>query len=82
MTKKLSTLALMACLASSLAFAGAQTSSTQSADDTKAAAAQMAASDNAQQNGHGNSAKNQHQAKPAPSTQEQEFDKVLWGIFG
>ncbi len=93
MTKKVSTLALMTCLASALTFAGAQTNSTQAADNTKTT--QKTASANAQEDGHGNTnsakdndkkhkdkKKGQHEAKPAPSTQEQEFDRVLLGIYG
>ncbi len=90
MTKKLSTLALIACLASSLTVAGAQTTSPQSAADTKAAAAQKSMSGNAKRDGHdhSSSAKNkdkkkaQHGVKPAPSKEEQDFDMVLRGIYG
>lgn len=86
MTKKISTFAIMACLASSLAFAGDKAKATSSADDAKAAAA--ATSDKATQNDNSpcGSAKDKnkakHTAKPAPSDQEKEFDKVLQGIYG
>ncbi len=94
MTKKFPTFALMAYLTSSLTFAGAQTNTTQSADDAKTASAQTAISANSKQESHGHSnpakskdeRKAQHVAKPAPSTppstQEQEFDRVLLGIYG
>jgi hypothetical protein len=89
MTRKLSTLVIMACLASSLAFAGDQAKSAAPADDAKAEANQTATADNIQQNGSNpcasakdNKKKNKHQAKPAPSDQEREFDRVLMGIYG
>ena len=88
MIRKLSTFAIMACLASSLAFAGDKAKPTSSADGAKAEATQTATPDNIQQNGSSPCAsakdkkKNKHDAKPAPSDQEREFDRVLQGIYG
>jgi len=88
MTRKLSTFAIMACLASSLAFAGDKSKPAPSADDAKAEATQTTTPDNMQQNASNpcpsakDSKKNKHDAKPAPSDQEREFDRVLMGIYG
>lgn len=90
MKKKLSALAIMAFLAGLTAFAGAQTTSTQPRDDKKASATRTATPDanKEDRNGHASSAKNkdnkkaQRKAKPAPSREEQEFEKVLRGIYG
>jgi len=81
MTKRISALALMACLATSFAFAADSNKRASSADNTKAEAAQAATT---QQDSTTvkNNKKDKHNAKPAPSTQEQEFDKVLLGIHG
>ena len=51
MTRKLSTFAIMACLATSLAFAGDKNKPASSADNAKAETTQTAASDNVQQDG-------------------------------
>jgi hypothetical protein len=88
MTRKLSTFAIMACLASSLAFAGDKAKRAPSADDGKSEATQTASPDNIEQNGNNpcpsakDSKRNKHNRKPAPSDQEREFDKVLMGIYG
>jgi hypothetical protein len=88
MTRKLSTFAIVACLASSLAFASDKAKPKSSADGAKAEATQTAASDNVQQDGSSPCAadkdkkKKKHDAKPAPSDQEREFNKVLQGIYG
>jgi hypothetical protein len=88
MTRKLSTFAIMACLASSLAFAGDKAKREPSADDCKSEATQTASPDNTQQNGSSpcdsakDKKKNKHHAKPAPTDQEREFDRVLMGIYG
>ena len=88
MTRKLSTFAIMACLASSLAFAGDKNKPTSAADSAKTAATQTAASDNIPQEGSNPCAsakgdkKNKHNAKPAPTDQDREFQKVLQGIYG
>jgi hypothetical protein len=85
MTKKISTFAIMACLVSSLAFASDK-AKRESSDDATARTA--ATSDNAAQkdNSPCGSAKDTNKAKvkgkPAPSNQEQEFDRVLRGIYG
>lgn len=85
MRKQIYSFAIMACLASSLAFAGDKTPSISTE------AAQAAVSSDAQdQNGPCNSVqetkkarkKTNKQVKPAPTTQEEEFDRVLRGIYG
>jgi hypothetical protein len=88
MTRKLSTFAIMACLASSLAFAGDKNKPTSSADNAKVETTQTAAPENMQQDGSSPCAsakgdkKNKHNAKPAPTDQDREFEKVLQGIYG
>jgi hypothetical protein len=88
MTRKLSTFAIMAFLASSLAFAGDKPKPAPSVDDAKAEATQTATPDSTQQNGSSpcdsakDKKKNKHHAKPVPSDQEREFDRVLMGIYG
>lgn len=85
MTKKLSLLALMTCLAGSLAFAGDKATSSSSP-----AATLVAASDNSGNAGSAgetpcpttNEKKKANKAKPAPSKEEQEFDHMLLGIHG
>ena len=85
MTKKISTFAIMVCLASSLAFAGDKAKSASSGEATATTAA---TSDNATQKDKSprGSAKKTNQgkvkAKPAPSNREEEFDRVLRGIYG
>ena len=79
MTKKISAFALMACLATSFAFA-AESNKRASADTAKTETAQTASTQQASCPTKDN--KNQKNAKTAPSTQEQEFDKVLQGIHG
>jgi hypothetical protein len=85
MTRKLSTFAIMACLASSLAFAGDKDKPTSSADNAKVETTQTAAPENMQQEPCASTKgdkKNKHNAKPAPTDQDREFDKVLQGIYG
>ena len=86
MTRKLSTIAIMACLASSLAFAGDKNKPASSADDAKAETTQTAATpENMQQKPCASAKgdkKNKHNAKPTPTDQDREFDKVLQGIYG
>jgi hypothetical protein len=85
MTKKISTVAIVACLVSSLAFASNK-AKPESADHATATTA--ATSDNAAQkdNSPCGSAKDTNKAKvktkPALSNQEQEFDSVMRGIYG
>jgi hypothetical protein len=88
MTRKLSTFAIMACLASSLAFAGDKNKPASPADSAKAETSKTTASDKVPQEGSNPCAsakgdkKNKHNAKPAPTDQDREFDKVLRGIYG
>jgi hypothetical protein len=89
MTRKLSTFAIMACLASSLAFAGDKAKPASSADNVKPETTQAATSNNIQQDGSSpcvavkdKKKKNKHDAKPAPSDQERVVDKVLQGMYG
>jgi hypothetical protein len=88
MARKLSTFAIMACLASSLAFAGDKNKPAASPDNAKAETTQTAAPEIMKQDGSGPCAsakgdkKNKHNAKPAPTDQDREFDKVLQGIYG
>jgi hypothetical protein len=85
MTKKISTFAIMVCLASSLAFAGDKA---KSASSDEATATTAATSDNATQKDENpcgsakDTKKGKAKAKPAPSNQEEEFDRVLRGIYG
>ena len=85
MTKKISNFAIMACLASSLAFASDKATPASSDDAT---ATTTANSDNAAQKDNSSCGsakvtnKAKRKAKPAPSNQEQEFDRVLRGIYG
>ena len=83
MTKKISAFALMACLATSFAFAADSNKCASSADSAKTVATQTAATDSTQQDSAvKDNKKDKHNAKPAPSTQDREFDKVLQGIYG
>jgi hypothetical protein len=85
MTKKISTFAIMVYLASSLAFAGDKA---KSASSDEAPATTPATSDNATQRDKSpcgsakDNKKNNVKGKPAPSIQEEEFDRVLRGIYG
>jgi hypothetical protein len=74
MTKRVSTFAIMACLVSSLAFAG-EKSVTTSDTTTNNTDVRSSAKDK-------NTAKVKRNAKPAPSKEEQEFDRMLLGIHG
>jgi hypothetical protein len=85
MTKKISTFAIMACLASSLAFAGDKAKSVSSDDATVTIAAisgNAAQKDNSPCGSAKDTNKAKLKAKPAPSNQEQEFDRVLRSIYG
>jgi len=85
MTKKISNFAIMACLASSLAFASDKATPASSDDAT---ATTTANSDNAAQkyksacSSAEDTNKAKVKAKPVPTLQEQEFDRVLRGIYG
>jgi hypothetical protein len=83
MTRKLSTFAIMACLASSLAFAGDKAKTASSSDDAKSQATQTAGQDSSAPCADvKDKKKKKHEVKPAPTDQEREFDKVLMGIYG
>ena len=96
MTKRISTFAIMICLASSFAFASDKGKSASSDEATAATAGTAATSDNATQKDENNATqkdgnpcdsakhtkKDKVKAKPAPSNQEEEFDRVLRGIYG
>ena len=85
MTKKISTFAIMVCLANSLAFAGDKA---KSASSDEATATTPATSDNATQRDKSlcgsakDNKKDKVKGKPAPSNQEEEFDRVLRAIYG
>ena len=87
MKTKLSTLALIACLASSFAFAGDKGKSKAAPEDANAAASQHATMAGKKQDSDMTSAPNKEKKKskhaaPAPTTQEQQFEEVLRGIYG
>ena len=85
MTQKISTFAIMACLVSSLAFASdkAKPASFDDATGTTASTSDNAAEkDNSACGSAKDTNKAKVKAKPAPSNQEQEFDRVLRGIYG
>jgi hypothetical protein len=77
MTRKFSTLAIMVCMASVLGFAGDKAKSKSSGEGAKTT--KDAGSGNAKQK---NKKKKAKDAKPAPSQQEEEFDRVLRGMYG
>ena len=88
MNKNISTLALIVCLASSLAFAGDEKKSTSSSslDEAATKATQAAAYDKATQDSNNpcpsdQKAKKKSKEKPSPSL-EQQFNEVLRGIYG
>jgi hypothetical protein len=85
MTKKISTFAIMLCLASSLAFAGDKAKSASSDEATATTAATSDSATQKDENPCGSTKdtkKGKVKAKPAPSNQEEEFDRVLRGIYG
>ena len=83
MIRKLSRLAIMACLAGSLAFAGDKKNPTSSADNVDAKTTQATGPQNTQRDGSTTCAsakdkkKNKRKTEPAPTDQEREFDRVL-----
>ena len=85
MNKTISTLALIVCLTSSLAFADKK-KSTSASDEAATKAMPAAAYDKATQ-GNSNPCSSDQKAekkskeKPSPSL-EQQFDEVLRGIYG
>lgn len=88
MKRSLSQVAIMALLFSSLAFAGDKDKSMSTSMDAQPASA--ASSDNAAPNNNPcvsaadtkDKQKDKNKAKPAPSDQEEQFNKVLMGIYG
>jgi hypothetical protein len=92
MTKRISTLALMIFLASSSVLTVGQTNSRQSANDAATTETKIESrlKDNHSESRQANSAdgnkkdkkKTKRDAKPAPSKEEQEFERMLLGIFG
>lgn len=92
MTKRISTLAIMVSLAASLAFAQDAAKAAQPADDSSATAKNVAANYTGKDsNGNCPSDKTNKKEKKAkqnakPTTQQQkdeeEFDRVLRGIYG
>ena len=88
MKKTFSTFAMMACLASSLAFAGDKNKPAKSSEDAKASTETGTEPQNNDTKGYSardrKKAKNKtkNNAKPNPSDQEKEFDRVLRGIYG
>jgi hypothetical protein len=83
--------ALMASLTlfSSLAFAADKNKSASSSDEIQPAAAVAAGNTSANNNPcvsngdkRASDKKSKNKAKPAPTDQEKEFDKVLMGIYG
>ncbi len=84
MNNKISTIALIVGLASSLAFAGENKKPSSSSDKAATKAAQTVAYDQATQNDNNpcsDKKARQKNQKPSPS-QEQQFDEVLRGIYG
>ena len=84
MKKNLTQVALMALLFSSLGFAGDKDKSTSAATGAPPASArsESIADNNAPCVSTGDKKKEKNQAKPAPSDQEEQFNKVLQGIYG
>jgi hypothetical protein len=91
MTKRLSLLALMICMAGSLAFAGdgvqsgsypaAAPATTPDTSGTTGSASETPASTTKEKKNKKDKKKT-HEAKPAPTKEEQEFDHMLLGIHG
>src|SRR5262249_29410631 len=92
MTMKFARLALLACLAGASVIAAGQNNSSSSASDSHAVAVGDAGSHERNYSLRKESGsdcgkkkhkeKSKHDAKPAPSKEEQEFDRVLLGIHG
>jgi hypothetical protein len=85
MKKNLAQVAIMTLLVSSLGFAGEKdksTSAATSAPTASAARSESAADNNTPCVSTGDKKKDKNQAKPAPSDQEEQFNKVLQGIYG
>ena len=85
MIQRVSTLALIACLSSSLAFAGDKSNSKSSNDGSAASAETVAVTiqDNANPCGSQKKQKeDRRHTKPAAPDQDEQFNKVLQGIYG
>jgi hypothetical protein len=85
MKKNLTQVAIMALLFSSLGFAGDKDKSTSAATGAQPASAarsEQVADHNTPCVSTGDKKKDKNQAKPAPSDQEEQFNKVLQGIYG
>jgi hypothetical protein len=88
MRKRIATFALMASLASALALGDDKTKSTSSAENGPPAAAatdRPASSNNcpcADAKDNKDDKKDKNKAKPAPADQEEQFNKMLMGIYG
>ncbi len=93
MTKRISTLAIMVCLAGSLAFAQDAAKAVQPIDDAGAATVKNAAPNSTGTDSNGNcpsdktnkkEKKAKQNAKPTTQQQkeEEEFDRVLRGTYG
>ena len=87
MKKKLSTLAILASMSASLAFAGERAKPAATPDETNAPATAVATNNNS--SGEQNpcvttkqNKKTKNHNKAEPTDQEKEFDRVLMGIFG
>jgi hypothetical protein len=93
MKKTVSIFAMMACLASSFAFAGDKAKRAKSAEDGKASTEASTEQSSTEQQNYDTSSssaksrnkakkKTKSHAKPTPSEQEKEFDRALLGIYG
>lgn len=91
MNKNISTLALIVCFASSLAFAGEMKRPSSSSDETATTNVQAAAYDASKQDNdnpcseeknHHKEKKNREKNDKASPSLEQQFDEVLRGIYG
>jgi hypothetical protein len=91
MTKRISTLAIMVCLAGSLALAQDAVKAVQPTDEPGAATVKNAVSNSTGTDSSGNcpsektNKKAKRDATPAPkkpTTQDEEFDRVLQGTYG
>jgi len=92
MIKRVSALALVMCLAHSPVLIAGQTNSVQSTGHAQPTAIQETVRHKANDNESDNTGftnhtrkdkkKPKHNEKPAPSKEEQEFEKVLQGIYG
>jgi len=92
MIKRVSALALVICLAHSPVLVAGQSNPAQSTGDAQPTASQETVRHKANDNESDDAGftnhkrkdkkKPKHNEKPAPSKEEQEFEKVLQGIYG